>query len=639
MSISNLTVPNNIDLFCRDFDCKDMKCDNMTIPQGGDLNAHDVKIDNDLLVKTQDGLGYIKYNTPNKGNAGEQLTVDALGNAYWANSAGPGGVSNPMSTDLNTNGFLIQNNIGTNSNINITPTNILTTGDVIINDNLIMSGEVKGTNSTTGLILDSTGTNNNITMKGGEVIIDNTSGINMNTKNISNCNIIKSNNNDLVLSGENGGLPAKVILSGNQIDISAPNLDLKEHDIINCNSISTRYINNTRTIRSEADFVTTSLSGVYYIYGHINMTNGAYTLTGDTTLIGMGRESSSLDFNLGGPDPYCISNTDFNLEIINLDFSNISAGAALLYCSNVSKDKILTFTNSSFTDCENDLIEIYGFDLVDLNQVLFQYNVVSSKHFYHDSGSKLQISSCEFLRQGRRANPIVTWGTAPMIELTQTTSNWGAINVSGCLLHAQQSQDDIRIGSITPLECVISGNTFISVGLTTGTLINYTLGDINNYPSLIISDNSGIRNEKSLLEGTTNSNTTFTSTILNTWVAIDLGTNFTSPVITRFSSTANPFEFKYDAKQPISCLVNSAWTCSHGTGSNDDIKIGISQNGTVVSEFTTSISSSVAKSFSFNTVLLLTQNDTLQFVCQNITTGTSASGLLCQALQATLIEV
>jgi hypothetical protein len=226
-----------------------------------------------------------------------------------------------------------------------------------------------------------------------------------------------------------------------------------------------------------------------------------------------------------------------------------------------------------------------------------------------------------------------------MIEIAQTTSNWGAINISGCLIHPQQTQDGIKIGSITPLEAVISGNTFISVGLTTGALINYTLGDINNYPTLIVSDNSGIRNEKSLLEGTTQNNTAFTSTVLNTWVPIDFGPNFTSPIITRFSSTANPFEFKYDAKQPISCLVSSAWTCSHGTGSNDDIKIGISQNGSVVSEFTTSISSSVAKSFSFNTVLLLSQNDLLQFVCQNITTGTSASGLLCQVLQATLIEV
>ena len=49
MSIRNLTTENDINLFCSDFECKNMICDNMTIPTGGDLNAHDVKIDNDYF--------------------------------------------------------------------------------------------------------------------------------------------------------------------------------------------------------------------------------------------------------------------------------------------------------------------------------------------------------------------------------------------------------------------------------------------------------------------------------------------------------------------------------------------------------------------------------------------------------------
>ncbi len=640
MSISNITQPNNIDLFCRDFDCKDMKCTNMTIPSGGDLNAHDIKVNNDLLVKTQDGLGYIKYNTANQGNAGEQLTIDALGNAYWANSAGPGGVSNPLSTDLNTNGFLIQNNIGTNSNINITPTNILTTGDVIINDNLIMSGEIKGTNSTTGLILDSTGTNNNITMKGGKTLIDNVDGIDMNTNDITNCNIIRSDNNDLILSGNNGGFPANILLSGNRVDISAPNgIDMKTHDITNCNSIATKNINNIKIIRTESDFNgSTNLSGIYHIYDKVTLTS-SYTLTGDTVLYGIGgRDQSSLDFNLGGPELYCISNTDYNLEIINLNFSNISAGAALLFCSNTNKDKILTFTNSSFRDCENDLIDIRGFDLVDLNQVLFQYNVVS-KHFYHDSGSKLQISSCEFLRQGRRANPIVTWGTAPMIKLEQTTSNWGAINISSNLIHPQQTQDGIDLGIITPLEAVISSNTFISVGLTTGTLLKYQAGSINNYPSLVVSDNSGIRNEKALLEGNVLQNTNYTATTAGNYEPVDFGPGFITPILFRFAPTANPFEFQYTGKAPISCLINVGLTADQNTGGNDTILFGINQNGTIVSELEISLNSGTPKSFSFNTVLLLAQNDLLQFQVLNQTAGTNAQGFRAVSFQGSLVEV
>jgi hypothetical protein len=231
------------------------------------------------------------------------------------------------------------------------------------------------------------------------------------------------------------------------------------------------------------------------------MTN-PFTLSGDTVLIGAGgRETCSLDWNIGDPGPnYCLTNTDFNLDIINLNISNISASFDLMRCSNPSKNKIMTVSNSSFRDCENsEAIYIDGFDLIDFNQVLFQYNQVSNKHFYIDSGSKLQISSCEFLRQANRS--LTTFGTAPMIEIDQTTTSWGAISISGNLIHPQQTQDGIKLGSIVPLEMVISSNTFISVGLTTGVLINYTAGNINNYPSLVVSDNSGVRNEKALLEG------------------------------------------------------------------------------------------------------------------------------------------
>jgi hypothetical protein len=344
MSISNITQPNNIDLFCRDFDCKDMKCDNMTIPSGGDLNAHDVKIDNDLLVKTQDGLGYIKYNTPNKGNAGEQLTIDSNGNAYWANSAGPGGVSNPLSTDLYTNGFKLKHSVGGTSDIFITPSNILVTNDTIFNNNINMTGSIIGSNSTTGLIINSIGTpNNDITLQGGTTLIDNANGIDMKTNNITNCNIIQSNSNDLTLSANNGGFPSNILLSGNRVDISAPNgIDMLQHDINNCNALFTKNINNVKIIQSESDFNgSTNLSGVYHIYGKVTM-NNEYTLTGDTSLIGIGgRELSSLDFNLGGPNLHCINNNDHNLEILNLNFSNISANAALLFCSNTSKDKII----------------------------------------------------------------------------------------------------------------------------------------------------------------------------------------------------------------------------------------------------------------------------------------------------------
>jgi len=590
---------------------------------------------------------------------------------------------------LSMNGNLLRNSASSTANIQLNQANIIVNGDTIIDDDLIMSGEIRGTNSVTGLILNSNGANNNIYVRGGEFAIDNTLGLSMqgrllsnvniiqsntnditirpliggsagnlniegnftniqsnfglkmNTKIISDCSTIKSDNSDLTIiaSTLNSTAPANIILSGNRVDLSASNgIDMLEHDINNCGALFTKNINNVKIIRTESDFNgSTNLSGVYHIYGQVSL-NNEYTLTGDTSLIGIGgRDLSSLDFDLGGPNLHCINNNDHNLEILNLNFSNTSGSAALLYCSNTSKDKILTITNSSFRDCNNDgVIDATGFDLIDLNQVLFQYNLVS-KHVYFDSGSKLQISSCEFLRQANRT--LTTFGTAPMITIAQTTTNWGAINISGNLIHPQQTQDGVNLGTITPTEAVISSNTFISVGLTTGQLINYTAGDINNYPSLIVSDNSGVKNQKALLSASSQNNTTYTATVANSFVPVDFGSTFVVGQDDRFSPTLNAFEFKYDANQPISCLVSVSVSADQDTKGDDTIVFALEQNSVIASEYQVDIAANDVKSFTYTTVLTLEKNDVLRFVVKNETTGTDPNGFRALSFISTLVEI
>jgi hypothetical protein len=263
---------------------------------------------------------------------------------------------------------------------------------------------------------------------------------------------------------------------------------------------------------------------------------------------------------------------------------------------------------------------------------------VSNKHAYFDSGSKLQISSCEFLRQANRT--LTTFGTAPMITIAQTVSNWGAINISGNLLHPQQTQNGIELSAtVTPLEAVISSNTFISLGLTSGVLLKYQAGSINNYPSLVVSDNSGIRNEKALLEGNVLQNAVYTATVVGQYEPVDFGPGFITPIIFRFAPTANPFEFQYTGKAPISCLITVGITADQNTGGNDDILFGISQNGTIVSEIEVSLNSGTPKSFSFNTVLLLSQNDLLVFKVLNQTAGTNTNGFRSISFQGSLVEI
>lgn len=108
MSIRNLTVNNDTTIYCGNFDCKNMICENMEIPTGGDLDAHHITVEGNLKVLTKDGKDYIQYNTTDKGTAGYQLTTDGAGNTYWASSGGVGGVSNPMTATLQCNNYDIK---------------------------------------------------------------------------------------------------------------------------------------------------------------------------------------------------------------------------------------------------------------------------------------------------------------------------------------------------------------------------------------------------------------------------------------------------------------------------------------------------------------------------------------------------
>ena len=614
MSIRNLATPNQITLNCGEFNCKDMKCDNMTIETGGDLDAHNITTENDLLVKTIDGKAYIKYNTPTQGNPNDQLTIDSKGECYWSNAAPGGGLSNPLGTDIYMNGFRIYDNQGDTANIFVGPTSIGITGILGCSDKLITASGI-----------DSSG---DIDIKAGV----------LKTAQVS------STTSNLTLTGNNGGLPANVILSGSTTQISCNNgIDMLNHPITNCSLLYSQNLNNVKLIRTESDFQGTNLSGAYMIYGNINMTSGTYTLIGDTTITGIGRDISSLNFNIGDPDPagFCIVNTNFNLDISNVNMSNGSNEYSLLSCSNTTEDKILTISNASFRDCENaTVIQTEGFDLIDLHQVLFQYNNVASRHIYCNSGSKLQISNCEFLRQGTRANPIVSWGTSPMIEIDQTFTPWGALNITGNLIHPQQTQSGIKLNSnVSALEGVLSSNTFISQGLTTGILIDYDGTDINQFPWLIVSDNSGVMNEKALLSASSQGNLTYTATTAGVYVPVDFGASFNVSVDNRFSPTANPFEFKYDGKQPISCLVAVTTTADHDTKGDDTILFALQQNANIVSIIETDIKDGATKSFSLNTVLSLQQNDILKFMCQNTTSGSDSDGFRATSFNGSLVEI
>lgn len=105
------------------------------------INTYDLNVDGDLKLKSQNG-DIVNYKTPQKGIDGTQLTIDANGNTYWGSSGGTGGVSNPMSANLDCNNFDIINSNNINSITN--KTNILNVDQITSNtsNSVIISGDV-----------------------------------------------------------------------------------------------------------------------------------------------------------------------------------------------------------------------------------------------------------------------------------------------------------------------------------------------------------------------------------------------------------------------------------------------------------------------------------------------------------------
>ncbi len=504
---------------------------------------------------------------------------------------------NPISNNLETNNFKIQNT--NNQYINLLPYNneLVSAGDTnIISQSIFFRSAVNSfdNNDVEGI--------NNLTIQNDINMPFGTGEIKMNTSNISNV----------------GGITMSGIL-----DFQG------DFGILDC-----PLFNNCIYVKSESDFPNPISSGIYVICDFVQITS-ELIINGDCTFFGLSRNRSGLIFNIPTVSSgYCIDITDYNVSFQNLIISNQSNQYNLLNCVNNAQDKILSFNNIYFYNCKNnELLNVIGWDLLDMLNCLFMYNYPSIKNVFLDSVSKVQITSCEFLRQQNQINSV--FSNANMVNMYGA---FGSVNITSSIFHPQDSQHGINIDtSYSSIQSLISSNTFIDIGLFTGSLINYN-GTIDLYPSLIVANNNGIENEKSILEGSSNNNTTYTATVLNTYVPVDFGSGFNVLNINRFTQTTG-FEFKYTAKQTIKVLVNVNLSCDHSTGGTDTILFALFVNGVLANNIQTDISSGSLKTFGFNTIVSLVQNSTLEFRVQNTTAGTNNNGFRCVSFNGSLVEV
>jgi len=364
-------------------------------------------------------------------------------------------------------------------------------------------------------------------------------------------------------------------------DTSAKTFTLHTNYTANGFGPFTPTINSTNMVEvsQESDFGTPDGSGnitlvtgtTYFIRGIVSCPNRLVIDTEGIVLSGWDRDKDGLDYTGSGGD--FITVTDVNFEMINLKLSsgNAVGGEVVLRASNFNygtyndgRLKVLTLINLQFRGCY-DVHHIEGFDLVDIQNCLFWYIQATTMGCHFKNVSKLQITSCEYVRWFREST-IPTpggWATASLIELLANGlgNGFGAVNISGCIIHPQQTQDGINISNTATIGFgTISANTVINVGLTTGVATNIDY-DIQN--TTIIQANQGIGN----------GNAKATMSIVGNLEDLDTGTTnpqvlaaanvttgaFTNtptfPLVTRVITSAANCSLTYDSKVDANFMV------------------------------------------------------------------------------------
>ena len=286
---------------------------------------------------------------------------------------------------------------------------------------------------------------------------------------------------------------------------------------------------NSRIIKEvtqASDLPTTLVANTTYIIrGEITISSAITCNVEGVEIVGLDRNLDHLIWDGVGP---MLTIVDVNFGMSGIRLSGNSSSGSIISATNVDvagfnvcRLKVLTFLNCQFRGTY-DVMDIKGFDLVDINNCLFFYIKAQNFGLRFEDTSKIEITSCELIRWFDETT-IPTpggWATCSMIELLPNNlASFGAVNINGCVIHPQQTQNGIEIsaGSTTGFG-TIAANAFVTVGLTTGRIF------LPEIPVLLLPDysqpetlkydvfaNQGILNSVSGTVQTLNGNTTDTA--------------------------------------------------------------------------------------------------------------------------------
>ena len=372
----------------------------------------------------------------------------------------------------------------------------------------------------------------------------------------------------------------------------------------------------------------------YIIHGTITTSNTILVANQNTAIIGYNRDSDKLVYT--GTGAFInVLDADFfinNLTLTATDPSSLVIDARNYTAAafNEGRTKVLHITNSQFRDCYN-VCDFEGFDLIDIENTLFWYIKAPTIGVRYLNTSKIEITSCEFIRWFDETTiPSPSgWATCPMFEIQPNGAGVGvgAVNISASLFHPQQTQDGIKLDNASTTNFgTIASNTFINVGLTTGVVFSpvaFGLPDYSQAATLNydIFANQGVLNSVSGVVNTLVNNVTNTAiAAASTPVAIDTGGGATLQAAVRYTVAAGG-RSTYTGSKQVYVSLHTSLTYEKQGGGTDTYNFFYYKNGVLLSGSQTQVvggtgtSASGAISMVYGT--LMNQNDYIEIYVEN----------------------
>ena len=328
----------------------------------------------------------------------------------------------------------------------------------------------------------------------------------------------------------------------------------------------------------------------YIIRGEITISSNITCSVEGVEIIGIDRNQDHLIWSGTGA---LLTITDVNLGLNNLRFSSTQAGNSILIANNIAASgynngrlKVLTIFNCQFRGTY-DVMDINGYDLVDINNSLFFYIKATNFGLRFRDTSKIEITSCELIRWFDESTIPTPSGyaTVSMVELQNNNlASFGAMNINGCIIHPQQTQNGINIGTgSTTGFGTIAANAFINLGLTTGKVFLPETSSLPDYSQTAtlrydIFSNQGLPNSTSYAMGYFNG--IISGSNPGTPTLLDVGTGFVTAANQRFTSS-NTGIVTYNGTKNIEVIITASISIE-GNGNNMDAEFSIYKSNILI---------------------------------------------------------